>query len=137
MTGQPQELADRIDAILPFLPLLDRPEAIGEWQGGQKDEHGVIHMPWFEFSQEMLAFLRALGMNGWVAPFDWVQWQEEAARYADPARLAQADVETIGKLFTTYVRRNRFVEGSLAGEAERGQLAAIVRRLGEIRDTLT
>jgi hypothetical protein len=90
-------------------------------------------MPWFEYSDEFRAFTRACGENGWLEPFDWTSWQEEAlAYYQAPEKLGDADIATIRKLLTLHVRRDRFSEGHLAAMVESGHLAAIVRRLQAI-----
>lgn len=122
-------MAGKIDAILRFLPVLDSEEfKVGDWH----TEEGM--MPLFVFSDEARAFQKALHENGWIVPFDWPDWQDEAAKLVDsPDPMASADIETIRKLLTTHVRKERFCEGHLNVMHKRGHLCAILRRLAELR----
>ena len=123
---------ESISAIVRFLPVfeVDAFEA-GRWvaSGGG--------FPSCSYSDDVLAFLKALRDAGWVAPFDWQAWQEEAAQYVEsPRMLESADLETVRRLLTLIVRKERFCEGFLLGMFEGGTLAALLRRLSHIRDTL-
>lgn len=105
---------EAIAALVRFLPTLESPGfSAGEWRGGEEDEDGVIHMPWFEMSDDARAFVAELGRGGWVFVFDWRAWEDEARRLIDGG-LEHADVDGIRRLFTTLVRSDRFVEGQLA-----------------------
>ena len=129
------EVRRQIDALLAFLPVLEGRHA-GEWRGGERQKDGSITMPYFEYSERMLAFIRACGANGWIEVFPWPEWADEARRLHDDAdRLANADVGTIRKLLTLHIRNDRFNEGHLAAMVEDGHLAAVVRRLEGIRDS--
>ena len=121
-----------IDAILPFL---EQFEAAGFSIGTWHNEPGV--MPWFSFNEAVLEFLEILYANAWVTPkVDWGEWQHVAAEYVDsPEKIQSADVETVQKLFTTHVRKDRFWEGHLASMFENGHIVALLRRLKEIRET--
>ncbi|MFN8616687.1 MAG: DUF6508 domain-containing protein [Dehalococcoidia bacterium] len=123
----------QIEALLPFLPMLESRHA-GEWRGGERQPDGSITMPYFEYGDGMLAFIRACGENGWIEVFEWPAWAEEARRlHDDPATLNSADVPTIRKLLTLHIRNDRFNEGHLAAMVEDGHLAAVVRRLEQLR----
>ena len=127
------EVRRQIDALLPFLPLLESRQA-GEWRGGEKRPDGVITMPCFEYSDGMLAFMRACGENGWIEVFEWPGWADEARRLHDtPDALATAGVPAIRKLLTLHIRSDRFNEGHLAAMVADGHLGAVVRRLERIR----
>ncbi len=130
-------LVDQIDAITAYLPLLEQPGAIGKWAGGDRGRDGTITVPYFDYSPEALQFLRALGVNGWLEPYDWNAWLPEAERYYhDPTLLDHADIPTIRNLLTLHVRRDRFHEGHFASMSESGHIAAILRRLATIRTAL-
>ena len=119
----------QIDAILQFLDVFEADDFVsGQWHS----EKGS--MPWFEQSEEVGRFVQALYDNGWIVSFDWTAWQKEAARYVEsPELLISADLETIQKLLTTHVRKERFCEGHLAGMFRSGHVVAMLRRLREIR----
>ncbi len=80
----------------------------------------------------------ALYRERFIVPFDWGGWADEARRYTEggEAALATADRATLRKLLTTYVRADRFAAGTLAAQFQSGQIAAILRRLRQIRDEL-
>jgi hypothetical protein len=123
----------QIDAVLPFL---DRFTADGFSVGTWNSPPGQI--PYFDTSQSVTEFQHALNENGWVTPsFDWPEWQKIAQEYVEnPANVGSADAETIQKLFTTHVRKERFCEGHLAAMLENGHIVALLRRLSKIRHTL-
>jgi hypothetical protein len=95
-------------------------------------------MPWFDCSEGVVAFRRALYDNDWITPsFHWTEWQETAREYvASPERIESADAETIQRLFTTHIRKERFCEGHLAAMFENGHILAMLRRLRDIRRTV-
>lgn len=129
-------LAARIEPLLEFLPQMESRVA-GEWQGGEQRPDGSYTAQWMSYSAEVLAFIRACGESAWLQPYDWMAWIPEADRYfRAPATLSTAGVETIRKLLTLHVRRDRFYEGHLATVIESGHIAAILRRLAEIRRQL-
>ena len=56
-------------------------------------------------------------------------WQETAREYVeDPAKVESADAETIQKLLTTHVRKERFFEGHLAAMFENGHVVALLQK---------
>lgn len=138
MTGPAPSLASQIDAITAFLAALSTPGIAGKWEGGERGRDGVITMPWFDYSEEALAFKRACYANGWVDfTFNWTQWGTEAKRHMDDAdALATIDVDTARRLITAHLRADRFNEGHLASVIESGHIAAILRRLAAIRAAL-
>lgn len=130
----PPPARDGFTAVLAFLPIFEAPgfEA-GDWRGGDKDENGVIRIPWVEYATQVLDFLRVLSLHGWVVPFDWPSWLPEAKRLVEPGGVEGADVETLQRLLTTIVRQDRFVEGNLASAFESGLVVRILRRIAELR----
>jgi Family of unknown function (DUF6508) len=138
-TGRPtadERLPDRddIEAILAWEPVLRRPAPeLFEWQPSRRRDDGVHTMPYVEFAPEFLGFLKALGHHRFLVPFAWPAWAEEGmAIQRDPARLREADLPTIVRLFTMHVRADRFMEGHLAEAIERGWLLALLERLRSI-----
>jgi len=129
---QPLSTAD-IDAVLQFLPILEADGFVfGEWHS----QEGTF--PHFNFSAEADRFHRCLYDNNWIVSFDWPQWQEEAeCLCASPEMLECADLETIRKLLTLHVRKERFCEGHLLGMYKSGHLTRLLRRLHAIRRNMT
>ncbi len=129
--------AEAIDALVKFLPIFEKPGfSFGEWPKFETED-GVLTVPAFEFSDDADRFLRALREHGWIEPFDWTKSQAQAARYCDlPEKLRKVGIGTSRKLLTIHVMKERFCEGHLAAVCESGHLAAILRRLREIREGL-
>lgn len=67
----------------------------------------------------------------WVLVFDWPKCAHgpECQRLIqNPREIAAVDVLTLARLLTSFLRQDRFCEGSLKSAFEHGQLLAIVRR---------
>jgi hypothetical protein len=123
----------QLRCLADWLPVLEAPDfSAGSWQGGQTDEKGVIHMPWFEYDERIAGWPGACeGGSLIVMGFDWMTWMktpEGQALSADPAAIAGASSADLARLVTAIVRGDRFTEGNLAGAIERGFVAAICRR---------
>jgi hypothetical protein len=103
----------------------------GSWVPSQQRDDGVIVMGWYDPGPEALAFLddaRAL-----ITPFDWPAWAsgpEGQALIGHPEAVASASADDLRKLLTTYVRSERFGDGTLEAVFASGMLTAIVRRAG-------
>jgi hypothetical protein len=122
---------EQMDAILPFL---DRLTADGFSVGTWHSPPGQF--PWFKVSEPVSQFEQALYGNGWITPFDWGAWQETAREYVkNLEKIESADAETIQKLFTTHVRKERFCEGHLAAMIENGHMVVLLRRLRVLRNS--
>jgi RimJ/RimL family protein N-acetyltransferase len=109
----------------------------GTWQGGERDEHGTIQVPYVVLSDRILAFVRDMAGLGWVHPFDWPAWaaSPDGRRLIEaPDRIASATADDLGRLLTTIVRGDRFSEGQLLHAAEAGLLLAIARRAAALLD---
>lgn len=122
--------AAEIDAILDYLPVFEADDfEFGAWNA----EDGT--MPMYLLSDQAGAFEQALYNNGWIMPFDWPDWQDEAAKLVESAEaLESANIETVRKLLTTHVRKERFCEGHLSAMHSCGHLVAILRRLKILRN---
>ena len=89
-------------------------------------------------AQEVLAFTEKLYETGFLIQFDWPEWQDVAETYVnDLSKLKTADVETLRKLLTLHVRKDRFCDGHLLDMFESGHIAAILRRLRELHQLTT
>lgn len=124
---------EQLDAILAFLPIVERPGFVaGSWGGG------AGQMPFWQPSAEAAALLATLRATGFLVVFDWVAWAAEARRLTDggAAALAEADLPTLRRLLSAHIRAERFVEGTLAARFADGQIVAVLRRLAAIRAEL-
>jgi len=86
------------------------------------------------FERHQQEFIKTLYACNFIQPFDWGSWQDEAAKYIDyPHLLDSAALETVIKLLTAHVRKERFCNGHLAWVISNGHLLKILKRLSEIR----
>jgi hypothetical protein len=120
----------RLRRLARHLPVLESPDfSFGHWDRPMTSTDGVIRVGWYVFSPEAEAFLadaRAL-----VEPFDWPTWansDEGRALLADPSMVAEASADDLRRLLTTFIRSERFGDGTLESAFNRGMLTAIVRR---------
>jgi len=129
MTNPPEITKENLTAILKYISIF---EAEGFEPGEPVTDRG---MPWYSYSDEVLNFVQDLYDNNIIYSFDWPAWQEEAERlHNDPEALASADLETLRKLLTVHVRKDRFSEGHLAAVIRDGHVLAILKRLEEVFD---
>jgi ADP-ribosylglycohydrolase len=125
--SDPPLTLDNLQAVLEFLPLFEEPDfSPGEWitQEGS--------LPYFSYTSEVLDFIRALSGNGFIQPFDWMNWREGEQLVDHPALLRRANLQTLRKLLTAHVRADRFSEGHLAAMFESGHIRMILKRIDEI-----
>jgi O-acetyl-ADP-ribose deacetylase len=134
MDDKPTITQEGIRQVLEFLPIFEEgyEGELYEWVTFEK-QNGVTQMPYVDYSPEVMRFRSALGSAGFIHPYDWMAWQEEASRYLNEFDLLKtADLETLRKLFTLHVRRDRFVEGHFAEMIDTGHIRALLHRLKEL-----
>jgi len=139
MTKAKPVTIEQLDAILPYLAAFD---AMGFQCGycpqSEPDSPNAAIIPCFDESDPVESFVQALHDHGWITAFDWNAWQKNADAFiAEPDRVATANAETIRKLLTTHMRKDRQCEGHLAGLFESGHISALLRRLQTIRQEFT
>ncbi len=119
-----------IDAVLTFLSYFEN----------TKNTFFTTSDSWidpYDYSPTVQDFIGILYDEGFIRPFDWGAWQGEPMKYfEDPASLDSADLDTISKLLTLHVRKDRFCGGHLADMIESGHILAILRRLKAIREEM-
>ncbi len=85
-------------------------------------------------SKEVQDFISTLYEEGFVSFSNWPEWQSEADKYYSNSEMIKTvDLETIVKLFTTHIRKERFCEGHLDNMFKSGHITAILRRLRDVR----
>jgi hypothetical protein len=126
--------AEGIDKVLGFLPIVEgTTRKLWTWP-----ENDDILFSGPVYSDEVLAFERALYEEGFIIPFDWTKWQPTAERLTGcPELLAEVDLVTLQRLLTTHVRKERFCAGHLASVLGSGHICAVLHRLRAIRETLS
>jgi len=127
-----------IDKVLKFLPILEQEGyKFCEWDNVTKSEDDVLCIPSCNYNKEVIRFEKALYEEGFIIPFNWSKWQDEANRFvSDHNAIKTADLETLQKLLTTHIRKERFCEGHLAAMLRENHITAILQRLKKIREEM-
>ena len=91
-----------------------------------------------EFTAELM---KSLSDTGFLMVFNWHEWLNRNEGFKDLNKdiheeIKSADLETLRKLMTSYVRGDRFNEGLLERIVMDGKLHCILQRLREIREQL-
>lgn len=98
----------RFDRLIGLLPQLDRRHTTADIYEIAHSDHCILQ------------------------GFDWPSWHDECALWTQPGAIASADMDTCRKVLTTYVRGERFCEGSLASRVASGAMAELVRRISTL-----
>ncbi|WP_246264408.1 DUF6508 domain-containing protein [Acrocarpospora pleiomorpha] len=100
------------------------------WEGGpEPGEEGVSEMPHAIYSDALDAVLSVLVGLQVIVPFDWSAWHRATPLFPDGNGLDQAPVADAARLATTFIRAERFSEGTIQEAIQSGALHAILRRL--------
>lgn len=88
---------------------------------------------------EIREFHEELCNTGFLIIFDWKSWLNQNEIYKNIANdieehLMKADLDTLRKLTTSYIRGNRFTEGLFEGVIINGHVTKILTRLRELMD---
>ncbi|MBN1612037.1 MAG: DEAD/DEAH box helicase [Polyangiaceae bacterium] len=125
-------LVEKLEALLPAL---EGPGPHGELVERPPTDDGVFVMPIWRYEPHVEAFQRVAYEHNLVFSFDWPAWLEtpEGRQFRESSEgIATADLLMLRRLTTVHVRKERFCEGHLAEMAERGDLAALARRIIEV-----
>lgn len=122
-----------IDALLKFLPSFERPgRTFAVWGEVEKNADGSISLPFPVYDEDVEEFFRLVGQRGWL---DYGYKPEEAARMLEDGELIKhASLEQIKTMLTYCVRGERFCDGHRESLLIGGQVVALLRRLGAIRE---
>lgn len=127
--------ADIAAVIAAFEPLRAADAPIGEWAGGADAETGVIQMPWFDYSETVFAWERALYEHQIICEYGEPGWMERFGAFCgDPSLLASVDLTVIRKVLTTIVRGERFCEGHVQAMFKAGLVQAAMARLEQLNE---
>ncbi|MWV43333.1 hypothetical protein GRF59_06775 [Paenibacillus sp. HJL G12] len=90
-------------------------------------------------TDQVLAFRKALGDTGFLMVFDWGAWIREHEVFRELDRdigeyIKNADLETLRKLVTSYLRGDRFNEGLFLTIVINGNMKQILWRLRQLME---
>jgi len=118
-----------LDRVLAFLPLFENQDS---------NLYDVatdlsVSDPYI-YTNKVDEFIKILYSEEFVTSFNWSAWQKEAAKFIEqPKLLESAELNTLQKLLTTHVRKERFCSGHFAAMIDNGHILAILKRLKQIR----
>ncbi|HEV8293657.1 MAG TPA: DUF6508 domain-containing protein [Tepidisphaeraceae bacterium] len=110
--------AESVQKMLAFLPAFER------------GDYRQVHDSYLQsgvYAQQVEDLIATVYSSGFVYPFDWPHWEE--VRSMKPEDAARADMLTLRKLMTAFVRNDRFCGGAMADKCAHGWIEAILRRL--------
>ena len=127
-----------MDTLLTCLPDFENPSfESGSWHQPCERGQESTTLPSYQFDEILESFVSACHKHGWITSAAWPAWQKSAERLmGDKTALAVADAQTIRKLITFHIRKERFREGHLAAMFQVGHIVSLLRRLAEIRQTM-
>jgi hypothetical protein len=128
---------ERIDELLRFLPTLGTPGPDTEpnWKGlDQEPEGGVFVMPYPTYPPAVEEFFKL------AAQPCWRDYKYEPSAAGDLVRsdaaIASASLAQIKTVLTFCVQGEKFCDGHWGAMVREGRIAAVLRRLQELRDTV-
>lgn len=87
--------------------------------------------------EEIQEFYTELCNSGFIIVFNWKSWLDQNEIYKNiendiEEHLMKADLDTLRKLMTSYIRGDRFIEGLFNGVILNGHITKILTRLKEL-----
>ncbi len=119
-----------IDALLAYLPLFARPgwAPLRRWAGGPDE------FPYPEYAPEVVEFFALTAQPCW-SDYHYDP-QSAGAVLEDDAAVRAAGLGQVRTLLTYCTRGERFSDGFWGESIRSGRVAALLRRLRELRDTV-
>ena len=140
----PEKSASRRDALAALAAHLSIFTAPGFTFGTlvppKPDPAGFIEAGWFSMSEPGQAFVKDAYAHGWVIEFDWSKWamtDEGQLLLHSPKAIAEASEEDLARVLTVCLRADRWSEGSLNADFERGLLTRILERAAALLEEET
>ena len=121
-----------IKELVAFLPLLCKEgfSPVKKWHGGDKDQNGVITMPWPEYQSVVKEFFRVASSEFWT-DYDYLS-ASAGQTLDDEDAVKTADLDQIKAMLTFCVRGERFCTGHWNAVIENGYIRRVLERLAEL-----
>jgi len=120
--------------LISYLPKLYRMgfKPIKEWKGGEKDENGVIMMPWPKYDLVVTEFIKLVSKDCWSDHSS--NYEETFKMIEDNKSIETADLTQIKQMLTYCVRGEKFCNGHWATVIKKGYLARLIQRLDKLNN---
>ena len=125
----PQE---SIDKVLSFLPYFSDNQKFTKDSCGEL-ENGVLSIPYIDYSDKVLEFLKILYSTDFIVNFNWAKWDEGREIISNNELIKQSDLLTLRKLLTAIVRNERFCEGVLIDAIENETIRIILESINKLQ----
>ncbi|WP_334073112.1 DUF6508 domain-containing protein [Paenibacillus sp. A14] len=94
---------------------------------------------YYKESPEVGCFREELDRTGFLIVFNWHEWLADHEEFTDLAQpieepIRNADLDTLRKLMTSYIRGDRFNEGLFIRAVLNGHITCILLRLKALKD---
>ena len=124
--------SQEIEDLVAFLPRLYEPEfsPVRKWHGGDKDDDGVIAMPWPEYEPIVMEFIKVAECECWT-DYDYLS-ASAGQTLDDEDAVKTADLDQIKTMLTFCVRGERFCTGHWGSVIENGYVRRLLERLREL-----
>jgi len=118
--------------LLYLIPEIEATDKFGEMAGGEKDDNGIIQMPYYIESPVVRRFQKYVGELGILISFDWPKWDDgrKIARNKE-FNFDSIDIPTKCKLITAIIRNDRYCEGSLIAAFDSGLILKILKSINK------
>lgn len=124
-----------IKSLVAFLPRLYTPgfNPIKRWNGGIKNQDGVMTMPWPEYDDVVEKFFRQASKECWC---DYEYIPKKASKMLEDEELiSKASLSQIRTMLTYCVRGERFCSGHWEAMIEQGKIRCLLERLQKILES--
>lgn len=116
--------------LLDLIPEIEATDKFEEIAGGEKDDKGVIQMPYYIESPIVEKFRETVVELGIIISFNWSKWDEGRKITSNSEfDFDSIDIPTKCKLITAIVRNDRFCEGVLFAAFESGLILKILQSI--------
>jgi len=116
--------------LIDLIPEIERTNNFGEMKGGEKNEEGIIIMPYWVDSSIVCRFRQIVYDLPIVVNFDWASWNEGRKIVNDKNfNFDSIDIPTKCKIITAIVRNDRFCDGALVSAFESGLILKILKSI--------
>ena len=128
---------EKLCAFIPYFENVDL-DKVCQWGGGEKDEEGVIQMPYPKYDDEFNQFIETFDETK-LQCFDYTNQLEQRVPDWQSINICEvirtADFNLVRTILTKAIRAERFCDGAWANSIESGLFLEILRRLKELSQT--
>lgn len=121
MLAHPEFHSASVRQVLEFLPAFERGDfrlVLDHYLREGRDAESVA------------SFASAVASSGFMLQFDWpAWWRTEGRALVDGGRILSADMSTLRKIVTCWVRGDRLSGGALATVCADGRVLEVLRRM--------